>query len=243
MSRLPNATEEGNCDPSGPCGGLRVYQIATDNLAIARVTTGFDGPDTLTPADLVKIYTCTATKWNEVGGTSAATIHPLIPQSGSGTRNFFLQDLANANGGNAVTPGTCVRTVQEHDPTGIYADATPADAIEPFSTGKLQLINSGYFANAGYSGTNFAHGAYTAGYLSYEKGAGSYNSTRGLYVVIRNADLASTTAFQPGGTLNWAKTLFAGSSSYVARASSAAAITAAGFTPAYVDCGVNPTTC
>ena len=60
---------------------------------------------------------------------------------------------------------------QEHDPTGIYADSSPADAIEPFSGGKLALINSGYFANGvGYksaiTNSSTPNGAYTANYLS-----------------------------------------------------------------------------
>lgn len=248
-SRLPNATEEGNCPTTNAaCGGLHVYQVATDQLGIAHVKTGFDGPAGLSAAQLIKIYQCQDTTWDQVGGTSTATIHPLIPQSGSGTRSFFLSDLQAANGGNAITLGACVRTVEEHDPTGIYSDPSPADAIEPFSAGKIALINSGYFANGvSYSGTGGAT-AYTPNYLTLESGTPSdggtnYNSTRGLYFAIRQADLASTTPFQPGGTENWAQTLFVGSSSWIARASSGAQIAAAGFTQAYKDCGINPTTC
>ena len=48
---------------------------------------------------------------------------------------------------------------------------------------------------------------------------------------------------QIGGAQNWAQTLFAGGASYLARAANAPQIAAAGFTAAYKDCGVNPTTC
>jgi ABC-type phosphate transport system substrate-binding protein len=245
MSRLPNSTEEGNCPTSGGCGGLHVYQVATDNLAIAARSATFGGtnaPSALTASQLVDIYQCTATKWTDVGGSSSATIHPLIPQSGSGTRNFFLADLQAANGGTAITLGGCVRTVQEHDPTGIWADPSPADAIEPFSTGKISLINSGYFTNAGYTNTS-GKNAYSNGFLTTLSGSGAYNSSRGMYLAIRNADLNSTTVFQPGGTQNWAKTLVAGSTAYFARSAQGPQIVAAGFTQAYKDCGVNPTTC
>ena len=246
MSRLPNGTEEGNCPTAGACGGLHVYQIATDNLAIASRSAAFGGtnaPAALTASQLVDIYQCTSTKWTDVGGTSSNTIHPLIPQSGSGTRNFFLADLQAANGGTAITLGSCVRTVQEHDPTGIWVDPSPADAIEPFSTGKISLINSGYFANAGYTNTA-GKNAYASGFLTTLSGAGAYNSSRGMYVAIRNADLSSTTPFQSGGTQNWAQTLISTSTSYFARASTAGSqIAAAGFTQAYKDCGINPTTC
>ena len=65
-----------------------------------------------------------------------------------------------------------------------------------------------------------------------------------MYVAIRNADLSSTTPFQSGGTQNWAQTLISTSTSYFARASTAGSqIAAAGFTQAYKDCGINPTTC
>jgi ABC-type phosphate transport system substrate-binding protein len=251
MSRLPNSTEEGNCPTSDTaCGGLHVYQLATDHLDIAARSSSFGGtnaPAGLSAQQLVAIYQCTATKWTDVGGSSTSTIHPLIPQSGSGTRNFFLADLQVANGGTAISLGGCVRTVQEHDPTGIWADPSPSDAIEPFSTGKIALINSGYFANAGYA-TTAGKNAYSAGFLNALSGAPSdanvvYDSVRGMYVVIRNVDLGSSTPFQPGGTQNWAQTLLAGGTSYFARSAQGAEIRAAGFTQAYKDCGINPTTC
>lgn len=242
MSRLPNTTEEGNCPTTGACGGLHVYQIASDALKIAARSAAFGGtnaPAALTAAQLVGIYQCTTTTWNQVGGTGNSTIHPLIPQSGSGTRNFFLADLQAANGGTAITLGGCVRTVQEHDPTGIWVDPSPADAIEPFSTGKISLINSGYFHNAGYANAG-GQNAYTNGFLTT---LGGYDSTRGMYIVVRNPDLTITTPFQAGGTQNWAQTLISSSTGYFRRAANAPEIAAAGFTQAFIDCGVNPTTC
>lgn len=262
MSRLPNATEIGDCQAGNAvCGGLHVYQIATDQLQIAHEAVGYTGATTLDAVDLEFIYNCQGTGANGDATWAELPDHPvagdntpidaLIPQPGSGTRNFFLTDLDNFNGtqvfngGNSV--GACTRQVEEHDPTGIYADPSPANAIEPFSVGKIALINSGYFKNAGYKGTNFADGAYTPGFLTTIGGKSQpnatsktslYSSTRGLYIAIRQPDLASTTKFQPGGTQNWAQTLFAGPTSWVARATNAAAISAAGFTPAYKDCGV-----
>jgi ABC-type phosphate transport system substrate-binding protein len=253
MSRLPNSTEIGECTSANSCGGLHVYQFATDKLVIAHNAATYNGPPGLSADELYKIFvTCDYTKWNQIPGNtsgSSETIHPLIPQSGSGTRNFFLADLATAEGiTTTLTPGTCTRTVEEHDPTGIYADPTTADAIEPFSAAKLTLINSGYFDNAGYSGSLGAHGAYTKGILSTLSGAApdgktNYNSARGLYFTIRQSDLGNKTPIQAGGALNFAQTLFAGPDSLIARASNAGLITAAGFTAAYKDCGINPTTC
>lgn len=251
MSRLPNTTEEGNCSTTSPCGGLHVYQAATDNLTIAHQASAYDGPAGLTLDQLYHIFVlCDYTTWNAIPGNSAgstATIHPLIPQPGSGTRNFFLADLQAAEGlPNPPSPGSCTRVVEEHDPTGIYADSSRADAIEPFSTGKIALINSGYFHNAGYSGT--LGSAFTPGFLTTLTGAPpgggtTYNSTRGLYFVVRQPDVTSTTRFQPSSAQNFAQVLFSTPTSLIARASNGPLIVAAGFTQAYKDCGINPTTC
>lgn len=258
MSRLPSSTEEGLCPTTtASCAGLHVYQAATDNLGIARVTNGFDGPSALSDNELYNIFiTCQYTTWNQIPGNSGGstnTIHPLIPQSGSGTRTFFLNDLAASQGlSTTPSPGSCVRQVQEHDPTGIYADPTPDDAIEPFSQGKIALINSGYFANgAGYSGTGSSQtsGAYTPNFLTLESGAtapdgnANYLSTRGLYFVVRQADVTSTTPFETGSNENFVQALFTDPDSAIQSPAGQAEIRAAGFTPDFVDCHINPSSC
>ena len=253
MSRLPNSTEIASCTAASPCGGLHVYQAATDALTIVHSSGTYDGPAGLSATELANIYDCTYTKWSDIPGNSSgstATIHALIPQSGSGTRNFFLADLVAAKP-SFVLGTTCgIRTVEEHDPTGVYGDPKPADAIEPFSSGKLALINSGYFTNAGYanaSGFN-AYSASPNNALTALSGAApdaatSYNVSRGLYFVIRDVDLNIAAPFQTGGTGNWATVLFAGSASVIAKSANKPQIQFAGFTPAYKDCGVNPASC
>jgi ABC-type phosphate transport system substrate-binding protein len=62
-------------------------------------------PATLTEAQLVGIYTCQFTNWSQVGGANAPIV-PVLPQTNSGTRAFFLSAI-NA-GGAAITPGSCV---------------------------------------------------------------------------------------------------------------------------------------
>lgn len=263
MSRLPNSGEEGSCSTSTACAGLHVYQLATDNLQIAHLANGYNGPSGLSLSDLVAIYQCTTTTWNKLPGNSGgstATIRPLIPQSGSGTRNFFLADLQAANGNTAIKLGSCVGTVEEHDPDGIYEDTQSANAVEPFSTGKLSLINSGYFMNgnttagAGTPAATTTNSAFTPGLLTSDPGTNSadggnstaYTSSRGLYVVLRQEDVANTdglSAFNAGSTQTFAQTLFDGRTSYAARAAQSSSYAAAGFTQAYKDCGINPTTC
>jgi len=75
-------------DPSG----LSFIPVALDNISYASLAKGSNAPGNLTTHQLAEIYTCTATKWNQVGGSSSATIHPLLPQPGSGTLSQFLSD-------------------------------------------------------------------------------------------------------------------------------------------------------
>jgi hypothetical protein len=251
-SRLPNPSggEADVCTTGSACGGLHVYQIATDDLRIAHQTSAYNGPAAISTADLVKIYTCVDTTWNQLTGNtggSTATIHPLIPQTGSGTRNFFLADLQAANNGTVVNPGTCVRTVQEHDPSGIFNDPSPADAIEPFSSGKVTLLNSGYFT-AGATGSPSA-AAFAKNYLTTLTATGAYDSVRGLYLVVRQEDVTSSDIFQPGGLGNFTNNLITASQSAVRSGNGMSEIAAAGFTvkngstPVFKDCGINPSSC
>jgi hypothetical protein len=64
-----------------------------------------------------------------------------------------------------------------------------------------------------------------------------------MYIAIRNADLGVTTPFQTGGSQNWAQALISSPTSYFARSAQGPEIVAAGFTQAYKDCGINPTSC
>jgi ABC-type phosphate transport system substrate-binding protein len=242
-SRLPSDAEQTTAVSNG-WGGLHVVRISTDDLKIAAATTT-NAPAALTPANLVAIYQCTATTWTAVGGTSSATIIPLVPQNGSGTRSTFLADLKAANGGTAVTLGSCVQTVEENDPTSITGATSPADAIAPFSSGRLALYTSGYFKDPtkvfGVTPTPVAPG------ISLLSGTGTYDNSRGLYIVFRNSDGASTKAFQPGGTKNWVQTLFSnagGTTPFVNTTAGKADIASGGATPNYVDCGAGVgTTC
>ncbi|MBK3580202.1 substrate-binding domain-containing protein [Streptomyces sp. MBT65] len=77
-------------------------------------------PDTLTTAQLKAIYECTLTTLNGV------TLTPILPQSASGTRAFFLSSIG------VTTPGSCVTsnsTIQENDGSAIDS----AGDIFPYS--------------------------------------------------------------------------------------------------------------
>jgi hypothetical protein len=242
-SRLPSPGEQTTAAGTAGFGaGIHVFQIANDGLQIAVNNTGAgtltNAPASLSGTDLVNIYNGTYKKWSDVPGYAGTApndgIVPVIPQSGSGTRNDFLADLQNNfNGGTAVALGGNVVTGEEHDPTGVTAvtahtdvngnPVSKLDAIEPFSTGRFNLINSGYF------GTNPAPN--TVSLL----GGTSYLLQRHLYILCRDADVTSATPFQVGGSLNFVKELFGTATSWFGRPQNSALFTSAGVTQAWQD--------
>ena len=273
-SRLPKGSEQTSCAGITDCGGLHVFQFATDNLEIAKSSVSFNGFP-LDGTQLAYIYShCDGSQgieWAEVPGapSGASTDHiiPVIPQSGSGTRNFFESDIGVSD--STISSSTCIRISEEHDPTGVTLAATPADAIEPFSVGKINLIQSGYYGNSQEPASNFnialisgcTTGDMTPNCPSADQKAASdsdtshsdsvYDSTRGLYFIARDYDLGLTPGSgtcasssysgckpsQPGGTKNFVNDLLKGSTSWIARASNAPDISAAYFTPNYQDLG------
>lgn len=118
---------------------LQAFPFGLDTLRIAvSGNVASHAPASLTPAQIVGIYKGDIDNWSEVGGT-AGVIAPKIPQSGSGTRDFFVAQLKAMNGGADVTLAGTVEPVQEHDDTTIKNDA---NAIAPFSLGRAELLGS-----------------------------------------------------------------------------------------------------
>ncbi|PKH37744.1 Ig-like domain (group 3) [Nocardioides alpinus] len=151
---------------------LQAFPFAKDTLAMATATAS-NAPATLTPAQIVSIYKGEVTNWSQVGG-AAGVIKPLIPQTGSGTRSFFVAELKSMNGGVDVSLAGTVTPVQEHDDAAIKADP---NAVAPFSVGRAGLL----------------------GTLRIEQG---WSAARALYNVVRPADAASSWAqgmFGPTG--------------------------------------------
>ncbi|MBV9291209.1 MAG: hypothetical protein JO222_02075, partial [Frankiales bacterium] len=233
-----------------------------DDLLIAAAATGSNAV-ALTPTQLVQVYQCSggATDWHDFNSSApvGSTIIPEIPQSGSGTGDTFRNDLAAANGGTAVTLGSCVKTVEENDPTAITGASTPANAIAPFSSGRKALYDTapGYFKDptvafpgpGGFlsSGIQLLYGTQTAGSCvapTNPPGAGNsvaYCNTRGLYIAWRQSDTTASGGWQPGSSRNWVQTLFWRASgdgkSFIQTTGGQADIAAGGATPTWVDCG------
>jgi ABC-type phosphate transport system substrate-binding protein len=121
---------EKSTDPTG----LSFIPLALDNISYASIAKGSNAPTNLSTHQLTEIYTCSVTKWNQVGGKSTATIKPLLPQPGSGTLATFLADIG------VTTPGKCVNepnTLEENEGVDpIYTGANAKNEIVPFSAGK-----------------------------------------------------------------------------------------------------------
>ncbi|WP_107705304.1 Ig-like domain repeat protein [Nocardioides allogilvus] len=141
--------------------GLFAIPFAKDTLALATAKVS-NAPATISPADMVRIYKGEVTNWSELGG-AAGTIVPMIPQSGSGTLDFFETELKAANGGAAVTLAPSVQRVQEHDPAPVKDNP---NAVAPFSIGRNTVSGS---------------------LLRIE---GGFVAARALYNVVRQADVA-----------------------------------------------------
>jgi ABC-type phosphate transport system substrate-binding protein len=149
----PNSSGEENA------GGLWHVPYAVDGLLVARATVS-NAPASLTLANLTAIYKGQITAWNQIDPSySAETIVPKLPQSGSGTRAFFLTQI-----GLAESQVTTIASVQEHDPAGVVGNP---NAIAPFSLARFNTLPAG-----------------TA--IAVEPG---FSAQRAVYNVVRAADL------------------------------------------------------
>jgi|SRR5215469_2538751 len=114
-------------DPAFGPGGIAFVALAKDAVTWASNATT-NAPANLSTAQLNAIYTCTDTNWNQVGGSNAP-ISAQLPQTGSGTRAFFLAAIGVA------TPGSCVNsTAQENE--GVDPALQGPNVIFPFSVAK-----------------------------------------------------------------------------------------------------------
>ena len=118
-------------DPPFASGGIAFITLAGDAVTYATQATTH-APTNLTTAQLTAIYTCAVTNWNQVGGSNAP-IKAFIPQTGSGTRSFFLSAIGVA------TPGPCVSDgggkLEENE--GVNTVLHSPNAIVPYSVGKF----------------------------------------------------------------------------------------------------------
>ncbi|HEX4863986.1 MAG TPA: hypothetical protein VFV02_07935, partial [Acidimicrobiales bacterium] len=251
-SSYPSAANFTSAQNNG-WGGLHVARAATETLAVAAAATT-NAPAGLSDAELVPIYQGVSQTWGDIPGYAgpcpACTIVPMVPQPGSGTRNTFLADLQSFNGGVPVVLGANVRQgIEENDPfaiTTLNATDQP-NAIVPFSGGRLNLWNKGYFHNphTPFNNNPFPGGATQVAGVSQllgtaPDGAPSYTDRRGLFISWRASDDNAPAWANNSATTNWVKTLFLGTTSFLGRSiTGSGPVNDSGATYAYVDCGIN----
>jgi hypothetical protein len=239
----PTAAQQGTAASNG-WGYLHVVQIGDDAVQIGAAS-GSHAPAGLSINDLLGIYKGTYVHWNDIPGNSGgstAAIVPMLPPSSSSITKTFLADLKTANGGTAPTLSSNVKTVEQNDPSAITGSASPQDAIAPFSSARLDLYNAGYFhdPNTTFPGGSSISPGVSLLTGSVPGGGSAYSSEVDHYVIFRQSDATSATPMEPGGSLNWVKTLFSnpgGTTPFFEKATGQALIASAGSTPDYNDLG------
>lgn len=260
-SRMPNATDVSNLQ--GKSEHYHTWRIASDGMQLAVSNISSNAPAAgLTKTQIAAIYNGTSTAWSQVGGTGSDLIVPLLPQDGSGTHDDFLTDL-NGNKNNPNNPHLVRTQEHDPSPltaagfaTAILASGgtdlhttdaagneqfdwqggtvTVADAISPFSTGRYNLIQKGYFD---VNRTLVGDPAWKDAVKLLPDTAYFYQ--RFLYLSSRQSDLDSTTGWQTGSATNKINAVV----NAYKNALNAALFTDAGVTQSFKDCGEDVTTC
>jgi phosphate transport system substrate-binding protein len=121
--------DPGNCDRTQ----FEYYAFGLDAVSVA--SPSLNAPAILTKQQVKDIYACNIKDWADVGG-APGPIQRYLPQSGSGTRSFFISEFLD--GTTPGNPAGCAALkdvgIQENNGTFI----APADfqtAIIPYSAG------------------------------------------------------------------------------------------------------------
>jgi ABC-type phosphate transport system substrate-binding protein len=192
----------------GPNTGSTDYFIpfATDAVGWSANSSSTHAPANLTSAELKGIYNCTYTTWNSLPTdhtSSTATIKVFLPQSGSGTRSFFLSAL-----GITATSEPCWQSYTPEENEGTDSVFNDPDVIFPYSLSHYvgQVYDGRGSGNdePGYLDAGATAGSTRSidGALQIEQASKVWNSslsltyTRNVYHVVREADWNGT---GPGG--------------------------------------------
>lgn len=114
-------------------GDLVFVPFGRDGVTWARFPkseggSSYNSPGNLTKQEITSIFECTITNWSQVGGENVE-IEPYLPQSGSGTRSFWLSAIG------VTSPGACVNqpaNMQENSGEAVPEADRPV-AIFPYS--------------------------------------------------------------------------------------------------------------
>jgi ABC-type phosphate transport system substrate-binding protein len=152
---------------AGDPAGLVWVGYGTDAVSWTTPSTAVGVPATLNQNQLKNIYLCSVgyRHWSSslVGGTGGGLIVPVLPQSSSGTRAFFLKAIG------VTTPGSCVVNGSVSQP-GNPNDPLPIEE----NTGVSQRDSSGnYLTGNQYQFNNFPNSIFpysVADWIAQEPG-------------------------------------------------------------------------
>jgi len=154
-----------------PRAGTDPTIISFINLAGDAVTyatqPGSNAPANLTTGDLIGIYNCSFTRWNQIPGNaggSTATIRAFLPQPDSDTRLSFLGDLGLSAPGSCVSTsatqqgaaGANDQTLQGNEGVAPSLNTNKANVIVPVSVGNW-IAERFHSASCGTIAQCFAH--------------------------------------------------------------------------------------
>jgi ABC-type phosphate transport system substrate-binding protein len=149
--------------PSGSGTALTYIPFAKDAVTFAvnaasdfprDIPIGSSSQDSTSPAPftLRNVYRCSVTTFTDSNGLGV-TIRPLLPQSGSGTRKFWLATLGLTE--TDITAGGCAtdlgNTVEEHNGTFISGpgDIAPFSVAQYIAQGNWQSLPSAVIERRG----------------------------------------------------------------------------------------------
>jgi ABC-type phosphate transport system substrate-binding protein len=137
---------------SGDPAGLVWVGYGQDAVSWTTPSTVVGAPATLSANQLKNIYLCTPgyRHWNSslIGGTGGGAIVPVLPQSGSGTRSFFLSAIGVTTPGSCVVNGTVSQPGNPNDPLPIEENTgvSQRDGSGNYVTGNQYQFNN--FSNS-----------------------------------------------------------------------------------------------
>jgi ABC-type phosphate transport system substrate-binding protein len=181
--------------PTTPADGtVKSVLLAEDAISWSASSTT-NAPATLTSAQLKAIFNCTDTKWNQVGGTSTATIVPILPQSSSGTRQTWLTQIGVTTPGTCVTNASGATAIEENEGTNtVFTGANAPNVLFPFSVGSY-ISQKDILSSPNLTGSlalkNVAGVAPTTGTGTATKINTAFPSAffRGLFAVVRGTSI------------------------------------------------------
>ncbi|MGO8961515.1 MAG: hypothetical protein ACLQFR_29710 [Streptosporangiaceae bacterium] len=118
--------------------GQDLYVAIAEDAETSTVTAGGSAPTNLTLADLVGIYNCTYTNWDQISGKNAL-IEALLPPSSAGVTKFWLAALGLQTAAACINKNnTLVVQQNEGIDTSIFGtkSAPNPNVIVPYSVGK-----------------------------------------------------------------------------------------------------------